>query len=246
MRKNYKVLFFCIIITISVSIITWNVRSSAPGIYQESTSSKRTISSSLYIAVVTSGSLINSRGNTINSTWGQMTSDIEYYVGEGQENNSKLPAIGLKGTDDGYPPQKKVYAMYQYLYDNYIDKYDWFMRADDDVYVKVPKLKKYLSNLDPSQPLYIGSPGKGRKQDLKRLKLLPTDTYCMGGPGVVLSRALLQKLGPHLKECLDNVVVSYNEDVEVGRCIIRRLDIQCTNSKHVSNIQCIMSLIVPE
>lgn len=189
----------------------------------------------LYAGVVTSGEFLRTRALAINRTWGEMmSSHLEYYVGEGQGLESSLPLVRLPRIDDTYPPQKKVYAMYRYMYDNYIDQYHWFLRADDDLYVRVPELKEFLSKLDPSQPLYIGSPGAGRKKDLKRLKLHPFEWYCMGGPGVVLSRALLRKLGPHLRECLSNVVVSYNEDVEVGRCISRRLGIQCTKSRRVS------------
>ncbi|XP_019850623.1 PREDICTED: chondroitin sulfate synthase 1-like [Amphimedon queenslandica] len=191
----------------------------------------------LYAGVVTSGDFLRTRAHAVNKTWGGMiASNLEFYVGEGQGMESSLPLVRLPGIDDTYPPQKKVYAMYKYMYDNYIDRYHWFLRADDDLYVRIHELKDFLSKLDSSQPLYIGSPGKGRKEDLKRLKLRPSDVFCMGGPGMVLSRALLRKLGPHLQECLTNVVVSYNEDVEVGRCINRRLGIYCTKSRKMTEL----------
>lgn len=55
----------------------------------------------------------------------------------------------------------------------------------------------------------------------------------MGGPGVIFSRSALRKLGPHLNDCLNSVVVSYNEDVEVGRCLSKMLHLQCTWSWEV-------------
>lgn len=61
----------------------------------------------------------------------------------------------------------------------------------------------------------------------------------MGGPGVIMSRSLLVKLGPHLDECLNNVVVSWNEDLEVGRCIMRRLGVQCTWNYQVGVCVCV-------
>ena len=125
----------------------------------------------LYAGVVTSGSFLRTRAHAVNKTWGGMIgSSLEFYVGEGQGMESSLPLVRLPGIDDTYPPQKKVYAMYKYMYDNYIDKYHWFLRADDDSYVRIHELKDFLSKLDSSQPLYIGSPGKGRKADLERLK----------------------------------------------------------------------------
>ena len=185
---------------------------------------------SLYIGLVTSHEYINTRGIAINKTWGQLATALEYYIGEGLTSHS-LPIVSLPGTDDSYPPQKKVFHMYRYMYDHYIDQYDWFMRADDDLYVRIPELMKFLSKQDPNKELYLGSPARGKPEDRERLKLDSKELYCMGGTGVILSRALLTKLGPHLQDCLKNVVVSWNEDVEVGRCISHKLGIQCKQNK---------------
>ena len=181
----------------------------------------------LYAGVVTTIKFLNTRAMDINGTWGHKLPKVDYFVAEGQGLHP-LSVVSLKGIDDTYPPQKKVYRMLRYMHDKYIDKYNWFLRADDDVYIRVPQLLEFLSTLDPTLPWYIGSPGLGRPEDLERIKLFPNERYCMGGPGVIFSRALLIQLVPHLDDCLENVVVSYNEDLEVGRCISRRLGIQCT------------------
>ena len=81
--------------------------------------------------------------------------------------------------------------------------------------------------------IYMGQPGMGKPQDLERIKLRANEHYCMGGycmggTGVIYSNTLLRRLAPHLDECLAKVVISYNEDLEVGRCISRRLDVQYT------------------
>lgn len=47
-----------------------------------------------------------------------------------------LPVIELPGVDDSYPPQKKSFMMIKYMHDHYLDKSEWFMRADDNVYIK--------------------------------------------------------------------------------------------------------------
>ena len=46
--------------------------------------------------------------------------------------------------------------MLRHLADNYINKYDWFVRLDDDAFISWPILEKLLRRLDPSQPFYIG------------------------------------------------------------------------------------------
>ena len=182
----------------------------------------------LFIGVVTSKNLLLTRGKTINSTWGrQAAPGLKFFSSEGTLSHG-LPVVSLAGTDDTYPPQKKVYRMLKYMYDNFINEFNWFMRADDDVYVRVDPLVSFLNTLDSSTDLYIGQPGIGKPGDWERIQLYPSEHYCMGGTGVILSRSLLIKLGPHLEECLVNVVVSWNEDLEVGRCIMRRLGVQCT------------------
>ena len=182
----------------------------------------------LFIGVITAQKLLSTRARAVNKTWGALAPKLMFFSSQGREGTNGLPIVSLPGVDDTYPPQKKVYHMLQYMHDNYINDYNWFMRADDDVYVRVERLINFLSQLDPSKELYIGQGGSGKPQDLERIKLRPNEHYCMGGPGVIFSRALLMRLAPHLDDCLHNEVVSWNEDLEVGRCISRRLGIQCT------------------
>lgn len=186
----------------------------------------------LFIGVVTAERLLSTRGKAIFETWGKSAPMITFFSGEG-ESRTTLPVVSLPGVDDTYPPQKKVFRMLKYMHDNYINEYNWFLRADDDVYIRVPQLIQFLNTLDSNKMVYMGQPGMGKPQDLERIKLRPDEHYCMGGTGVIYSNTLLKRLAPHLDECLSNVVVSYNEDLEVGRCISRRLNVQCTWSYEV-------------
>ena len=60
--------------------------------------------------------------------------------------------------------------------------------------------------------------------------------------GVVFSNAALRALVPHLDECLEAIEYYnkfaesswYNEDVELGRCVSRKVGIQCSTSLEVS------------
>lgn len=186
----------------------------------------------LFVGVVTAERLLNSRGKAIFETWGKSAPMITFFSAEGKSQTT-LPVVSLPGVDDTYPPQKKVFRMLKYMHDNYINEYNWFLRADDDVYVRIPQLIQFLNTLDSSKLVYMGQPGMGKPQDLERIKLRADEHYCMGGTGVIYSNTLLKRLAPHLDECLTDVVVSYNEDLEVGRCISRRLNVQCTWSYEV-------------
>ncbi len=186
----------------------------------------------LFVGVVTAEKLLQTRAMAVNGTWGKKASKLAFFSSKGRSDFG-LPVVSLPGVDDTYPPQKKVFRMLKYMHDNFINDYNWFMRVDDDIYVRVEKLTDFLSQLDPSRELYMGQPGMGKPEDLERIQLHANEHYCMGGPGVIYSRALLKKLAPHLDDCLVKVV-SYNEDLEVGRCISRRLGVQCTWNYQVS------------
>lgn len=46
--------------------------------------------------------------------------------------------------------------MLHYMYEHFIDKFEWFARADDDVFVRTDKLEKFLRSIDSSKPQFIG------------------------------------------------------------------------------------------
>ena len=91
--------------------------------------------------------------------------------------------------------------MMRYVSDHHGSDYEWFLRLDDDAYVHIEHLESLLRRIDSSQPLYIGSPGFGRDDDDF---VEDNMVYCMGGPGIVLSKTTLASLSPKLGECLRN------------------------------------------
>ena len=198
----------------------------------------------LLIGVVTAQRYLDTRARGVFQTWAKdAIPDVYFYTGRSPDDASTitatttdLPVVSLADVDDNqYPPQRKVFGMLRHMFDHHIDAYDFFMRADDDVYVKVDRLRDLLEGVNPAQDVYMGSPGFGRESDQGRIRLGGQgDRYCMGGPGVIFSRSALRRMAPHLNECLSDVVVSYNEDVEVGRCTYSTLKVQCTWAWEVS------------
>ena len=178
----------------------------------------------LYVGVVSSN---EKRAHNVYNTWGKYLSNgsIHFYMNTGgYEPETSLPIVEVPLAYNLL--LKKSFYTYKHMYEH-IDCHDWFIRADDDIYLRIPQILKFISNRNPSKPHYIGQQGAGKPNDLPFLKLKKSDRYCMGGSGVIISRELLKRIGPHLDTCLENDAVSYHDDVEFGRCVIRKLGIQC-------------------
>ena len=158
----------------------------------------------LFVGVVTAVKYLETRATGIYNTWGRELSDLYFFASQPDDRDLGLPIITLPGINDTqYPPQRKVYHMLKYMHDHYIDEFDFFMRSDDDVYVKTDLLLELLQSINPAQDIYMGCPGFGRPDDKDRIKLDENEHYCMGGPGVIFSRSALRKLAPHLDSCLE-------------------------------------------
>ena len=201
----------------------------------------------ILIAVVTTEKYLWTRAVAINQTWArEVRGNNQMYFFVGEDCNTKdirlkgMPIVKMKGIKDNiYPPQKKVFAVLKYIYEMYGEQYKWFVRADDDVYIRISPLEQMLLDLDWTESLFLGRPGWGKVEDRQRLKLLPHENYCMGGPGVVFSAVTLKILTPYLDKCLEGINLYnefhhsderwYNEDVELGRCVSRTVGIHCTN-----------------
>jgi hypothetical protein len=123
----------------------------------------------------------------------------------------------------------------KYIYDHYLNKFEWFMRVDDDVYIRTDNLERLLRSIDDRKPYYIGQPGMGTKDEYGKLALGENENFCMGGPGIILSRETLARFTPHIKKCLKNFY-TYHEDVELGRCVHKYANTSCTWSYEMQHI----------
>jgi len=118
------------------------------------------------VGVMTADKYISTRAKAVFETWGQRVPGKILFFTSGKSTNEsnvdqQLPVIRLKGVDDSYPPQKKSFMMLKYMYENYGNQFEWFMRADDDVFIRTELLELFLRNVNSSQPAFIGQAGKG-------------------------------------------------------------------------------------
>nr|XP_005303125.1 chondroitin sulfate synthase 3 [Chrysemys picta bellii] len=196
----------------------------------------------LYVGVMTAQKYLGSRAVAAQRTWARfIPGRVEFFSSQGSTaplagpGLPPLPVVALPGVDDSYPPQKKSFMMIKYMHDHYLDKYEWFMRADDDVYIKGEKLEEFLRSLNSSKPLYLGQTGLGNIEELGKLGLEPGENFCMGGPGMIFSREVLRRMVPHIGECLREMYTTH-EDVEVGRCVRRFGGTQCVWSYEMQQL----------
>lgn len=161
----------------------------------------------LLVGVLTQQEYLATRAKALYETWGREVDKLILFVGEDcniSSDLSHLPIVKLEGVPDHvYPPLKKAFAVMKYMYSHHINEFNWFVRADDDMYLRTNKLTDLLKQMNPYERVYLGRAGAGRKEDLERLELLPHERYCMGGPGVILSNGAMRGVGPHLDNCLN-------------------------------------------
>ena len=188
------------------------------------------------IGVMTAKVYLDSRVLAAHNTWAKsVPGKVLFFSSEGSEAYAPpgIKVIGLRGVDDSYPPQKKSFMMLKYMHDHYADKFKYFMRADDDIYIKGEALSLLLHSINASRPLFIGQAGLGNREEFGMLNLKSSENFCMGGTSMILSRETLVKVVPHIGYCLKNLYTTH-EDVEIGRCITKFAGVSCTWAYEVS------------
>src|SRR6218665_3284745 len=164
------------------------------------------------VAVMTAKEFLKTRVVAVHNTWAKsIPGEVIFFSSEGSESESPpgIKVVGLRGVDDVYPPQKKAFLMLKYIHDHYLDKFRFFVRADDDVYIKGEALLKFLHSID-------------------------SENYCLGGPGMIMTRDILAKTVPHIGHCLRNRFTTH-KNLEIGRCINQFANVTCSWSYRVNH-----------
>ncbi|KAJ8683621.1 hypothetical protein QAD02_019413 [Eretmocerus hayati] len=200
----------------------------------------------LFVGVMTAKKYLGSRARAVHESWGSdIPGSLSFYSSEDSRppiDYPNLPLVALPKVDDSYPPQKKSFLMLQHMWREHGSDYEWFLRADDDLYVRMDRLEKLLRSIDSKKPLYIGQAGRGNSEEFGLLSLEYDENFCMGGPGVLLSRETLKRIVPHIKYCLSNLYTTH-EDVELGRCVRKFAGISCTWSYEVRKLWLLLCFI---
>ncbi|XP_017770919.1 PREDICTED: glycoprotein-N-acetylgalactosamine 3-beta-galactosyltransferase 1-like isoform X2 [Nicrophorus vespilloides] len=144
----------------------------------------------------------------VKNTWGKRCNVLLFMS---SKEDDSLPAVALpvsEGRDNLWGKTKEAF---KYIHKHYLDKADWFLKADDDTYVILENLRYMLQAHDPLDPIYFGC----------RFKPYVKQGYMSGGAGYVLSREALKRF---IEVGVSNGTLcrqtnSGSEDVEMGKCM---------------------------
>ena len=192
----------------------------------------------IFAGVMTTAGNLETRARAVSLTWAtEIQGDVQFFCGTTCDNSDRhlglnITILPLTLEEDTYPPQRKSFMMLKYMYEKLLDKYEWFLRADDDLYVNADKLFKFLHSRDSKKLHFIGHCAFGRSHERGKLGLATNKSFCMGGPGIVLSRKTLAVMGPHIDYCMNHLYTAH-EDTELARCVYKFVGIPCTLGKKV-------------
>ena len=145
--------------------------------------------------------------------------------------------------DNEYPPVRKNSAMIRHLeeivsaYENdatAASTFQWVYKVDDDAYVHLNGLLRFVKKRNPVGYHVYGERGFGRKEDLDGLsKGGLVKPYCTGGPGYIFSRPTLKRTALGMEECVHQADVSpyreylWHSDVVIGMCVQKQTGTGC-------------------
>ncbi|CAL8127789.1 unnamed protein product [Orchesella dallaii] len=160
--------------------------------------------------IMTSSSNHKTKAIHVKRTWGKRCNILLFMS---TANDTELPSVALNNVKEGRDYLwAKTKEAFKYIYKNYFDKADWFLKADDDTYVIMENLRLFLKDKDSKAPIYFGCKFK---EPIKQ------QIYMSGGAGYVLSKEALkrfvQKAIPNKEKCWKSHGGA--EDRQMGRCL---------------------------
>ena len=197
----------------------------------------------IFIAVLTSERNLLSQTYAIQSTWGGTHDNVTFFVGR-HSDISRAPhfmtVVKLHDAEEVTTENNRrtlLYHVVRYISNHLLQQFRWFLIVGDNTYVRTDQLEVLLNNYDDTYNIYLGRPNRHFDKKEEDTFYNANSHYCIFDTGIILSRGLVRRLSPHLGECLksDTPLLSYEGDWEFGNCILKHLDVKCTQATEVSS-----------
>ncbi|KAL5019849.1 hypothetical protein ScPMuIL_002741 [Solemya velum] len=159
--------------------------------------------------ITTSPETIQTKAHAVNSTWAKRCNKV-LFVSTGSDASPDV--LILKIEESRAHLTAKTIQSLRHIYDNYVDEYHWFLKADDDSYIVMENLRYLLTHHDHQEPTYMGY----------HFRMFMEQGYMSGGAGYVMSRKALRMFieeGINHKDESICPTDGQDEDVNVGRCL---------------------------
>nr|CDS29437.1 glycoprotein N acetylgalactosamine [Hymenolepis microstoma] len=187
------------------NVFVWELGKTSSIFNNSKSAKKQEIPVRIYAIVITSPAGKNKKAVHVKATWAKRADGFTFIS---SEEDKDLPAIRATDKEGRSVLWEKTRKGFMYIYHNHLDKYDFFLKTDDDTYVIVENLKFLLSFLNASEPFILG-----RKLKFKNI-IFPS-----GGAGYVLSRAAMKLMTEGMigdtKTCAASLLP---EDIRIGYC----------------------------
>ena len=164
----------------------------------------------IYCFILTTPKYYDTRARAVNSTWAPRC-DRFSFISEYSNDTKGLPIIPIVNLTPGYAhlTQKSTLA-FHYIYENFLNDYDWFVKTDDDTYLFVENLRLFLSKQNSSEPITFGY----------NIREYVSNVFHSGGGGYVLSREAVKRFyQAHQKPNTTCAKDGGGEDVEIAKCL---------------------------
>ncbi|KAI1712584.1 fringe-like domain-containing protein [Ditylenchus destructor] len=162
----------------------------------------------IFCWVLTSPSNHKVRAIHVKATWLQRCNN---YMFVSSKEDPELPAPYFNVTEGRDHLWGKTKAAFNHVYENYLDDYDWFLKADDDTYVVMENLRYLLLPHSPDEPVHFGC----------KMHFFAAQGYMSGGAGYVLSREAVRRFVAQGLTNSSNCDPKDNgdEDGKMGECL---------------------------
>jgi glycoprotein-N-acetylgalactosamine 3-beta-galactosyltransferase len=128
-----------------------------------------------------------------------------------------LPTVTINhdGADESNNLWQKLRAAFLYVHDNYLDQFDFFLKADDDSYVIPDNVKSYIIQSGMQQ---TDSSGEHKPFYLGRRFKLHDGKLFNAGAGYILNREAMVRLRRALPVC-SATMITHADDAVLGLCL---------------------------